>query len=159
MGHFAWPGTFKVKARQLQTFFLFLSLRNQRKKRQGQEKFSNLWHMNKTWKSPKDVPGPAVRVIQHRRTFNIDPYFVFWWRNIYFAHFCSNKISLLCFYSFDLSRWFLCILCKRISLLCSCSLPQQLAVWKQKCSQSIEQYWNKTLIAWAEPRFWCFLIF
>ena len=65
--------------------------------------------MKKTWKSPKDVPGPAVRVIQHRRTFNIDPYFVFWWRNIYFVHFCSNKISLLCFYSFDLSWWFFCI--------------------------------------------------
>ena len=135
--------------------------------------------MKKTWKSPKDVPGPAVRVIQHRRTFNIDPYFVFWWRNIYFVHFCSNKISLLCFYSFDLSWWFFCIFVQKNILTVLLFFATAARGLKTKMCAELKsvQYWivvseifkmtskpsfsveTKTLIAWAEPRFGSFLIF
>ena len=77
VGHFAWPGTFKVKVRQLQIFFYFFHWETNGQNVQGNEKLLNIWHMNKTWKSPKEVPGPAVRVIQHKRTFDIDTYLCF----------------------------------------------------------------------------------
>ena len=159
MGHFAWPGTFKVKVRQLETFFISFIERPTDKK--GKDKRNYL--IFDTWKRPESLqrtflaPQSGSYSIDGPLTLTLILCF-------------DGEISILCI--FVQTKYPYCVfivliylgdffafLCKRISLLCSCSLPQQLAVWKQKCSQSIEQYWNKTVIAWAEPRFWCFLIF